>query len=98
MIVEIFAGWFFGSMALLADGWHMGTHVAAFGITLFAYQYARKQAHNSQYTFGTGKVSVLGGFASAVALGVIAFVMALRWECAFFILKLFNLIKPLSLQ
>jgi cation diffusion facilitator family transporter len=84
MIVEILAGWFFGSMALLADGWHMGTHVAAFGITIFTYQYARKQAQNSQYTFGTGKVSVLGGFASAVALGVIAFVMALESGIRFF--------------
>ena len=63
---------------LLADGWHMATHVAAFGITLFAYQYARKNTKNPQYTFGTGKVSVLGGFASAVALGVIALVMVLE--------------------
>ena len=84
MIVEIFAGWFFGSIALLADGWHMATHVAAFGITIFTYQYARKQAQNFQYTFGTGKVNVLGGFASAVALGVIAFVMALESGIRFF--------------
>ncbi len=76
MIVEIIAGTIFGSMALLADGWHMATHVAAFGITIFAYQYARKHATNPKYTFGTGKVSVLGGFASAVALSVIAFLMA----------------------
>jgi cation diffusion facilitator family transporter len=78
MVVEIIAGLFFGSMALLADGWHMATHVAAFGITLFAYQYARKNAQNPQYTFGTGKVSVLGGFASAVALAVVALIMALE--------------------
>ena len=78
MVVEIIAGLLFGSMALLADGWHMATHVAAFGITLFAYQYARKNVKNPQYTFGTGKVSVLGGFASAVALGVIALVMVLE--------------------
>ncbi|MDY6937418.1 MAG: CDF family Co(II)/Ni(II) efflux transporter DmeF [Cyanobacteriota bacterium] len=76
MIAEIVAGTIFGSMALLADGWHMATHVAAFGITIFAYQYARRHATDPQYTFGTGKVSVLGGFASAVALAVIAFVMA----------------------
>ena len=85
MVTEIIAGLLFGSMALLADGWHMATHVAAFGITLFAYQYARKNVKNPQYTFGTGKVSVLGGFASAVALGVIALVMVLEsgmrlWE------------------
>ena len=78
MVVEIVAGMVFGSMALLADGWHMATHVAAFGITLFVYRYARSQADNPQFTFGTGKVSVLGGFASAVALAVVALVMALE--------------------
>ncbi|MCK9295018.1 MAG: CDF family Co(II)/Ni(II) efflux transporter DmeF [Desulfobulbaceae bacterium] len=75
MVVEIAAGTTFGSMALLADGWHMGTHVAAFLITIFAYQYTRKHAANPLFTFGTGKVSVLGGFASAVALAVVALVM-----------------------
>jgi cation diffusion facilitator family transporter len=75
MIVEIAAGTAFGSMALLADGWHMGTHVAAFMITIFAYHYARKHAGSPEFTFGTGKVSVLGGFASAVALAVVALVM-----------------------
>ena len=75
MIVEIIAGSVFGSMALLADGWHMATHVAAFMITIFAYHYARKHADNPAYAFGTGKVSVLGGFASAVALAVVALVM-----------------------
>ena len=78
MVVEIAAGSVFGSMALLADGWHMGTHVAAFMITIFAYRYARKHAKNPAYAFGTGKVSVLGGFASAVALAVVALVMLLE--------------------
>lgn len=78
MVVEIVTGLLFGSIALLADGWHMTTHVAAFSITLFTYRYARKNVNNPQYTFGTGKVGVLGGFASAVALGVIALVMALE--------------------
>lgn len=78
MGVEIVAGMIFGSMALLADGWHMATHVAAFGITLFVYRYARSHAENPRFTFGTGKVSVLGGFASAVALAVVALVMALE--------------------
>lgn len=78
MLVEIIAGSTLGSMALLADGWHMATHVAAFGIALFAYRYARSNAHNPRFSFGTGKVSVLGGFASAVALGVVALVMALE--------------------
>lgn len=75
MLIEIIAGTIFGSMALLADGWHMGTHVAAFMITLFAYRYARQHADNPAYAFGTGKVSVLGGFASAIALAVVALVM-----------------------
>ncbi len=78
MVAEVMAGTAFGSMALLADGWHMATHVAAFGITIFAYRYARHHAANPRYTFGTGKVNVLGGFASAIALTVIAFLMALE--------------------
>ena len=78
MIVEIAAGYLFGSMALLADGWHMGTHAAALGITAFAYSYARRHADDPHYSFGTGKVGVLGGFASAVALGIVALLMALE--------------------
>lgn len=72
MVAEIAAGMWFGSMALLADGWHMGTHAAALGIALFAYRYARQHANDRRYTFGTGKVSALGGFASAVGLAVVA--------------------------
>jgi len=78
MVVEIVAGSLFGSMALLADGWHMGTHVAAFMITIFAYRFARRHADNPDYSFGTGKVSVLGGFTSAVVLAVVALVMLLE--------------------
>jgi cation diffusion facilitator family transporter len=78
MVTEVIAGLAFGSMALLADGWHMGTHTAAFAITLFAYRYARKHAKDERFTFGTGKVSVLGGFASAAALAVVALVMAIE--------------------
>lgn len=78
MVVEIVAGNFFSSMALLADGWHMGTHVAAFAISIYAYRYARRNANNPDFSFGTGKVSVLGGFASAVALAVIALIMAIE--------------------
>lgn len=72
MVVEITAGMLFGSMALLADGWHMGTHAAALGITVFAYWYARRHAEDPSYSFGTGKVGALGGFASAVGLAVVA--------------------------
>ena len=78
MVVEIVAGTAYGSMALLADGWHMGTHVAAFLITIYAYRYARKHATNPAFSFGTGKVNVLGGFASAVALAVVALMMAVE--------------------
>ena len=76
MTIEIIAGFTYGSMALLADGWHMGTHAAALGITAFAYSYARRNADNPRYSFGTGKVGVLGGFASAVVLVVVALLMA----------------------
>lgn len=78
MILEITAGSWFGSMALLADGWHMGTHSAAFLITLFAYSYAKKHANNKSFSFGTGKVNYLGGFASAIALGIVALIMVLE--------------------
>ena len=84
MVVEIVAGVAFGSMALLADGWHMGTHVAAFLITLFAYSYSRKHANNPDFTFGPGKINVLGGFASAVALAVVALIMAVESVGRFF--------------
>lgn len=76
MIVEIAAGIGFKSMALLADGWHMSTHVAAFLITAFAYYFSRRHRHDPRYSFGTGKMGVLGGFASAVVLAVVAVLMA----------------------
>ena len=78
MIIEITAGYLFGSMALLADGWHMGTHAVALGITAFAYYYARRHSDNPNYSFGTGKVGVLGGFTSAVILGVIAILIGVE--------------------
>lgn len=78
MVIEIVAGYMYGSMALLADGWHMGTHVAALGISLFTYGYARRHADNPVYSFGTGKVSALGGFASAMTLAVVALLMGVE--------------------
>ncbi len=78
MGVEIVAGSLYGSMALLADGWHMSTHAVAFIIALAAYRYARQYAASQTYTFGTGKVSVLGGFTSAVALLAVALMMVLE--------------------
>jgi len=84
MVVEIVAGSIFGSMALIADGWHMATHAAAFGLTIFAYRFSRRHSNNKEFTFGTGKVSVLGGFASAIAVAVVAMFMALESVERFF--------------
>ncbi|WP_028116660.1 CDF family Co(II)/Ni(II) efflux transporter DmeF [Ferrimonas senticii] len=78
MLIEIIAGYWTGSMALLADGWHMATHVAAFGLTLFAYNFARKAANDPRYSFGSGKVNILAGFTSAVALVLVALLMAIE--------------------
>ena len=72
MVFEIVAGTLFGSMALLADGWHMATHTAALGISALAYLFARRQARNPQFTFGTGKFGDLAAFASAIMLALIA--------------------------
>ena len=76
MVLEIAAGIAFNSMALLVDGWHMGTHVTAFLITAAAYYFSRRHAGNPLHSFGTAKIGVLGGFASAVVLAVIALLMA----------------------
>jgi cation diffusion facilitator family transporter len=76
MVLEITVGVVSNSMALLADGWHMGTHVTAFLITAVAYYFSRRYATNPLHSFGTAKIGVLGGFASAVVLAVIALLMA----------------------
>ena len=76
MVLEITVGLISHSMALLADGWHMSTHVIAFLITAMAYYLSRKHSSNAQFTFGTGKIGVLGGFSSAVVLAMIALLMA----------------------
>ena len=75
MILEIGAGLAFGSMALLADGLHMGSHAMALGIAALAYAYTRRHAADQRFSFGTGKVNSLAGFASAVLLIVFALVM-----------------------
>ena len=76
MVVELLVGWWTNSLALLADGWHMGTHVGALGISALAYWYARTRAGQTEFAFGTGKVYALAGYTSAglliaVAIGVI---------------------------
>jgi cation diffusion facilitator family transporter len=75
MVVEITAGLWFNSMALLADGLHMSTHAFAIGLSAFAYGYARKFAHDPRFAFGTWKIEILGGFASAVFLLGVAIMM-----------------------
>jgi len=90
MVIEILAGYLSGSMALLADGWHMGTHAGALGITALAYYYARRHSGNPNYSFGTGKVGMLGGFASAVVLALIAVLMGFE--------SIKRLISPLPIQ
>jgi cation diffusion facilitator family transporter len=78
MVVEIGAGTVYGSMALVADGWHMSTHASALLISAVAYLYARRQARNPRFTFGTGKLGDLAGFASAIILALVALLMG--WE------------------
>jgi len=80
MVGEIAAGSLFGSMALLADGWHMATHAAALGIAAVAYLFARQHARNSRFAFGTGKFGDLAAFSSAIILAMIAVQVA--WESA----------------
>jgi cation diffusion facilitator family transporter len=72
MIGEIIAGAMFGSMALLADGFHMATHAGALAISALAYLYARRHAHDAHFTFGTGKLGELAGYSSAIILAIIA--------------------------
>jgi cation diffusion facilitator family transporter len=68
MVVEIMAGWWYNSMALLADGFHMSSHALAIGLSAFAYAAARRYAMDRRFSFGTWKIEILGGFASAVLL------------------------------
>jgi cation diffusion facilitator family transporter len=77
MVVEIAAGWWFNSMALLADGWHMSSHTLAIGLSAFAYSAARKYAKDPRFAFGTWKIEILAGYTSAVFLLGIAAVMAI---------------------
>src|SRR6185436_9645934 len=78
MVVEIVAGFITGSMALLADGWHMATHVVALSIAGFAYLLARRWSRDERFAFGTWKIEVLGAFTSALLLGTVALAMVLE--------------------
>ena len=90
MLLEIFSGVVFGSMALLADGWHMASHASAMGITALAYYLARKHKDNPKFTFGTGKIGDLAGYSSAILLLFIAIFMAYE--------SIMRLIQPVSIH
>jgi cation diffusion facilitator family transporter len=89
MVVEIAAGSWFNSMALLADGWHMATHAGAMGLSALAYRFARRHARNPRFTFGTGKVGDLAAFSSGIILAVAA--LMIGWE------SLARLARPLPI-
>lgn len=78
MIVEVSYGYITGSMALLADGWHMASHVGALGISVIAYKLARSKKLNDKFSFGAGKLIPLGGYTSALMLGLVAVFMAVE--------------------
>lgn len=76
MLLEVIGGWIFQSMALLADGWHMSSHMLALGLAYFAYRAARHYAHDQRFSFGTWKIEILAGYSSAILLMVVAGFMA----------------------
>ncbi|MBI3703657.1 MAG: CDF family Co(II)/Ni(II) efflux transporter DmeF, partial [Rhizobiales bacterium] len=80
MVAEIVGGTIFGSMAVVADGWHMSTHAGALAIAALAYRFARHHARDPRFTFGTGKVGELAAFTSALILAMIA--LAIGYEAA----------------
>ncbi|MGN2406655.1 CDF family Co(II)/Ni(II) efflux transporter DmeF [Pseudomonas syringae] len=90
MVGEIVAGYITGSMALLADGFHMATHAGALGIAAAAYSYAKRHASSSRYSFGTGKVGDLGGFASALILGMVSLAIGVE--------SVMRLLQPTEVQ
>lgn len=90
MAAEIGGGLIWGSMALLADGWHMASHAGALGISAMAYVVARRNAGNPRFSFGTGKVGDLAAFSSAVALGLVALLIAVE--------SVFRLIEPRAIH
>ncbi len=75
MVIELFAGWMYSSMALLADGWHMSSHAIALGLSAAAYSFSRKLVNDERFAFGTWKIEVLGGYTSAIVLVGVAIYM-----------------------
>ena len=79
MVLELLVGWWSGSMALLADGWHMSSHVIALGLSVAAYVFARRLRLDDRFAFGTWKIEVLGGYTSALLLTGV--VLLMTYEC-----------------
>ncbi len=90
MVAEIVGGTMFGSMAVVADGWHMSTHAGALAIAALAYRFARKHARDPRFTFGTGKLGELAAFSSALILAMIA--AAIGYEAAM------RLVEPVTID
>jgi cation diffusion facilitator family transporter len=90
MVAEIFFGWLTNSMALFADGWHMGTHAFALGISLLAYILARKYARDETFSFGAWKIEILGAYTSAIFLGLVGLFMIYA--------SVERIVHPLSIQ
>jgi cation diffusion facilitator family transporter len=90
MAAELIGGYLFGSLALVADGWHMGSHAAALAISVIGYMAARRFAGHTHFTFGTGKIGPLAAYTSALLLGVVAVVMG--WQ------SLDRLINPIAVK
>ena len=78
MLLEVIGGWIYNSMALLADGWHMSSHMLALGLAYFAYRSARHYADDARFSFGTWKIEILAGYSSAILLMVVAIFMAFQ--------------------
>lgn len=90
MVVEIVVGWLTNSMALFADGWHMGTHAFGLGISLGAYLLARKRARDDTFVFGAWKIEILGAYSSAIVLGLVGVMMT--WS------SIERIVTPLSID
>src|SRR3546814_7607394 len=85
MVAEIVGGWWYNSMALLADGWHMSSHALALGLSVLAYAAARRYAEDRRFAFGTWKIEILGGYSSAIMLlGVAGLMLFQSVERIFF--------------
>ncbi|HON56401.1 MAG TPA: CDF family Co(II)/Ni(II) efflux transporter DmeF [bacterium] len=89
MFFEIFAGWFYNSMALFADGWHMSTHATALFISYIAYVLTRRLSSDERFTFGTWKIEILGAYTSAIILGIVGLFM--------FYISIERILKPMNI-